>query len=118
MDTQEHLSDQREKIDEIDQKILQLLKERNQVAQDVVRKKVDKQLPIFVAEREKAKTRHFRERAEALDLDPEWAEDFLRLIMYSSRASQSSEPFQRSIPAPNRILLDGTGGGICGLTSV
>jgi len=112
MDTQEHLSDQREKIDEIDQKILQLLKERNQVAQDVVRKKVDKQLPIFVAEREKAKTRHFRERAEALDLDPEWAEDFLRMIMSSSRASQSSETFPRSTPEPKRILFVGGEGGM------
>ncbi len=112
MKNQDQLKSQREKIDEIDEKILDLLKERNQVARDVVRKKIKSQLPIFVAARELEKTRAFRNKAESRGLDPYWAEDFLRMIMSSSRASQSNQTFPRSTEEPKHILFIGGEGGM------
>lgn len=112
MKNQDQLKTQRVKIDEIDRKILDLLKERNEVSRDVVRKKVKSQLPIFVEKREQQKTEAFRKEAESRGLDPEWAEDFLRMIMSSSRASQSNITFPRSTDHPMNILFIGGEGGM------
>jgi len=112
MAEREALHNQRKKIDNIDEQILDLLKKRSEVSQDVVRKKIEKQLPIFVANRELEKTRDFREKAVLRGLDPEWAEDFLRMIMAASRASQSSETFPRSTDRPMHILFAGGEGGM------
>lgn len=112
MENKDLLKNQRLQIDEIDEKILDLLKERNQVSREVVKKKIESQLPIFVAKREYEKTRSFRNKAEKRDLDPEWAEDFLRMIMSSSRASQSNQTFPRSTEEPKHILFIGGEGGM------
>jgi len=111
-DKQQHLEGPRERIDEIDTKILDLLSERNEVVQDVIKTKVQKQLPIFVAKRELAKTKDFRKKAKERNLDPDWAEDFLRMIMSSSRASQSTKKFPRSTDEPKEILIIGGRGGM------
>jgi len=106
------LQKQRKTIDNIDEQILDLLKKRNEISQDVVRKKIEKQLPIFVANREFEKTKVFREKAVSRGLDPEWAEDFLRMIMAASRASQSAETFPRATEVPMHILFVGGEGGM------
>jgi len=106
------LTTQRERIDEIDQKILDLLKERNQVSRDVIQYKINNQLPVFVAAREEEKTERFREMARKRDLDPEWAEDFLRMIMSASRATQSTNTFPRATDEPKNILFVGGEGGM------
>lgn len=112
MSDQEHLKSQRDKIDDIDNRLLDLLRERNEVARDVVRQKVESRLPIFVEKREQEKTHAFRKKAEERGLDPEWAEDFLRMIMSSSRASQSNIQFPRSTSEPKSILIVGGEGGM------
>lgn len=106
------LTAQRERIDEIDQKILDLLKERNRVSREVIEYKIDNQLPVFVAEREEQKTARFRNMAVERDLDPEWAEDFLRMIMSASRATQSTNTFPRATETPKKILFVGGDGGM------
>ncbi len=106
------LSAQRQRIDEIDQKILDLLKERNQVSRDVIEYKIENQLPVFVAEREEEKTDRFRGMAVQRDLDPNWAEDFLRMIMSASRATQSTNTFPRATDSPRKILFVGGDGGM------
>ncbi|MDX1671283.1 MAG: bifunctional chorismate mutase/prephenate dehydrogenase [Balneolaceae bacterium] len=106
------LAPQRERLDLIDRQILDLLSERNNIIKEISRKKVRKKLPIFVASRENEKTKAFRKQAEARDLDPEWAEDFLRMIMSSSRASQSAEEFPRATREPKHILIVGAKGGM------
>lgn len=111
------LTPQRERIDEIDQKILDLLSERNAIVNEVLDKKVKNQLPIFVAERENTKTRSFRKQAEQRGLDPDWSEDFLRMIMSSSRASQSKKEFPRATEEPKHILLVGAKGEMGSLYS-
>mgnify|MGYP000029453847 CR=1 FL=1 len=111
-DDQKELKGPRKRIDEIDEKILDLLSERNQVVQDVIQTKIEKQLPIFVAKREDAKTRSFREMAKKRNLDPDWAEDFLRMIMGASRASQSTNTFPRATDEVKHICIFGGKGSM------
>ena len=54
----------RKRIDEIDEEILDLLAERAKTVQDVIRRKVENKLPVFVPEREEAKSAAFRKLAE------------------------------------------------------
>ena len=112
MSDQKHLSSQRNQIDEIDNQILDLLQQRNRVVQDVIQTKVEKQLPVFVAGREDEKTKAFREKAAERGIDPDWAEDFLRMVMASSRAAQSAKTFPRSTKEPKHILFVGGEGGM------
>ena len=106
------LGPQRNRLDQIDEQILELLSERNKIIHKVIEKKIDNQLPIFAPKREDEKTVAFRQMAEEHDLDPDWAEDFLRMIMASSRASQSSKEFPRATTKPKNILIVGIKGGM------
>lgn len=106
------LGPQRSRLDQIDEKILELLSERNEIVHKVIEKKIDNQLPIFAPKRENEKTVAFRAMAEEHDLDPDWAEDFLRMIMASSRASQSSNQFPRATQEAKNILIVGARGGM------
>lgn len=112
MSNKPDLTPQRERIDEIDEKILDLLKERNRVSREVIEFKIKNQLPVFVAEREEQKTDRFRRMAVDRDLDPDWAEDFLRMIMSASRATQSNNTFPRATESPKKILFVGGDGGM------
>lgn len=114
---EQELTPQRNRIDEIDQEILDLLAERTQIVNTVLEKKIKNQLPIFVAHRENAKTESFREQAEQRGLDADWAEDFLRMIMSSSRASQSTKEFPRATEESKNILIVGAKGGMGSLYS-
>lgn len=109
---EQKLTPQRERIDEIDRQILDLLSERKDIVQEVIEKKIENRLPIFAPKREDEKTIAFRKLAKEHDLDPEWAEDFLRMIMSASRASQSTSQFPRSTTEPKDILIVGAKGGM------
>jgi chorismate mutase / prephenate dehydrogenase len=106
------LSAFRERIDEIDEQILDLLQERGEVVKDVLLTKIQKKLPIYVAGREANKIQSFREMAIKRNMDPNWAEDFLRMIMSSSRASQSTSEFPSATTSAKTILILGGGGGM------
>lgn len=106
------LGPQRSRLDQIDSKILDLLSERNKIVHKVIEKKIDNQLPIFAPKREDEKTLAFRKMAEEHNLDPDWAEDFLRMIMASSRASQSAKEFPRATQQAKTILIIGAKGGM------
>jgi chorismate mutase/prephenate dehydrogenase len=112
MPDQKALQAQRKEIDNIDNQILDLLKQRKDVVQDVLKRKVEKQLPVFVAKREDEKTRAFREKAAERGLDPDWAEDFLRMVMAASRAAQSAYTFPRATTEAKHILFVGGEGGM------
>jgi len=106
------LENARKRIDSIDKQILDLLQERNQTVKNVIKTKIQNKLPIFVSDREEEKVKRFRGQAEKHGLDPEWAEDFLRMIMSSSRASQSKGNFPRATDEAKTILIVGGGGGM------
>jgi len=112
MPDKEVLKQHRIDIDRIDEQILDLLQKRNEISRDVIKRKIEKQLPVFVANREIEKARSFRAKAVERNLDPGWAEDFLRMIMAASRASQSAESFPCSTNKPMNILFVGGEGGM------
>jgi len=110
--SEQSLSVFRERIDEIDEQILDLLRERSEVVKGVLLTKIEKKLPIYVAGREANKIQSFREMAIKRDMDPDWAEDFLRMIMSSSRASQSASEFPSATASSKTVLIIGGGGGM------
>ena len=61
---------------------------------------------------EQEKTAAFKELARERGIDPAWAEDFLRLIMGSSRQRQSEAAFPCSTPEPKHIIYIGGDGGM------
>ena len=106
------LQDSRKRIDEIDEQILDLLAERAKTVQQVIKTKVENQLPVFVPQREQEKSQAFKALAAERGIKPEWAEDFLRLIMSSSRDSQSQAKFPIATEEPKHILYIGGEGGM------
>ena len=70
------LESPRKRIDEIDEQILDLLSERGDIVRDVIKRKVENQLPVFVPAREEEKTEAFKKLARTKGIDPDWAEDF------------------------------------------
>lgn len=106
------LESPRKRIDEIDEQILDLLSERGEIVRDVIRTKVEKQLPVFVPKREDEKSQAFKELARTKGIDPDWAEDFLRMIMTASRATQSQEKFPIATEEPKHMLFVGGEGGM------
>jgi chorismate mutase/prephenate dehydrogenase len=106
------LGELRARLDALDERILDLLVERNAVVREVSAAKVKGALPIFVPEREVDKAASFSRRAAERGLDPEWAEDFLRMVMSASRASQSVDRFPCATPEPRTLLLVGGHGGM------
>lgn len=111
------LNHQRVRIDEIDQQLLDLLAERNDIVEEVTEKKIANRLPVFAPQREDEKTDAFRDKAVQRGLDPDWAEDFLRMIMSASRASQSTSTFPRSTEEAKQVLMVGAKGGMGSLYS-
>lgn len=111
-DRYKDLESPRKRIDEIDEQILDLLSERSGIVKDVIRRKVENQLPVFVPKREEEKTESFKAKAKDKGIDPEWAEDFLRMIMTASRATQSNEKFPMATSEPRKILFVGGEGGM------
>ncbi len=107
------LADQRRQIDAIDEKLLKLLGERNGLAAEVLETKIASGLPIFVPEREDEKIAAFRHTAKSQGLDPEWAEDFLRMVMSSSRERQSQADFPQCKGGSRTIVIIG-GDGLMG----
>lgn len=106
------LSEARLKIDAIDTQILDLLQQRNQVSKEILETKIKNKLPIFVSKREEEKVQDFRAKAAQRGLNEDWAEDFLRMIMSSSRASQSTTTFPSSTASAKTILIIGGKGGM------
>lgn len=102
----------RVRIDEIDNQILALLQERGEVVRQISATKLEHGLPVFVPAREGRKVDAFREKALERGLDPEWAEDFLRMMMSASRESQSALSFPRATPEARTVLLVGGEGSM------
>lgn len=101
------LAASRARLDEVDGRLLDLLAERGRLVAEVLQTKQREGLPIFVPAREQEKVEAFRAAATTRGLDPDWAEDFLRMIMGASRASQSVGEQPRATSEPRTVLLVG-----------
>ena len=91
MTSAEHktLDELRREIDRLDEMLLEVLAARSARVAAVGALKAAHGIPVFSAARERGKRAAFRHRAEARGLDPDWAEDFLRMVMAAARDAQS-----------------------------
>lgn len=80
----------RKKIDEIDEKILHLLKKRIEVSIRIGRIKREKGLPIRDIEREREKMEQITKKAEELKLDVEFVRSIYKSVIDIS--AQVQEP--------------------------
>lgn len=76
----------RNDIDRIDTNILELLKERMEVANDIAEYKLNHNQSITDAARENSKLKTLRQKAKALGLPPSYISDVYRLIMSNTCA--------------------------------
>ncbi|MCS7125213.1 MAG: chorismate mutase [Candidatus Bathyarchaeota archaeon] len=80
----------RQKIDEIDEKILLLLKERIEISKKIGEEKRKRGIPLRDLERENEKYRQIAEKASKLKLDPEEVKKVYREIIDMSVHAQES----------------------------
>ncbi|MHA1777189.1 MAG: hypothetical protein DRO88_03420 [Promethearchaeia archaeon] len=72
----------RDSIEEIDEKIIQLLRQRLNLVPEIVSIKQKEHIPIFHPEREQALFEKYHELAQEYGLDPEFIHDiFARIII-------------------------------------
>jgi chorismate mutase len=84
----EKIAELRQKIDEIDEKILLLLKERFEIAKEIGLEKRKRGMPLRDFERENAKYKEIMEKALKLKLDPEAVREVYRKIIDMSVHAQ------------------------------
>jgi len=107
------LSKLRDKIDAVDQQIIDLLAERLGLVGEVGEVKTEHGLPIYVPEREAAMLAKRRAEAESKGVPADLIEDILRRTMRESYASENETGFKTVNPDMKRIVIIG-GNGLLG----
>lgn len=85
---QDRIDKLREQIDEINQRLLLLISERQDVSVAIGAIKVEHGLPLYSEARESELLDTFRQDAARLDIDPDYVEDLMRVVLEHSRAAQ------------------------------
>lgn len=78
----------RRQIDEINQRILTLIAQRQEVSVAIGALKVSHGLPLYSEDREAELLESFRDDAIRMDLDPNYVEELMRVVLEHSRAAQ------------------------------
>jgi len=91
MDQSDELKEFRKKIDEIDNKILELLSERIEVVKRVKKYKQKKNLPITDRNREKIIFEKLGEKAQEFDLDTNSFKEIFEAIISHSKKIQKRD---------------------------
>ena len=100
----------RDKIDDVDQKLVDLLAQRLALVAEVGEIKSEHGLPIYVPEREIAMLEKRREEAEEKGVPGDLIEDVLRRVMRESYASEKDSGFKTVKPDLGRIVVIGGAG--------
>lgn len=85
---QDQIDELRRQIDEINQRLLLLISERQDVSVAIGAIKVEHGLPLYSEVRESELLATFRDDAERLDIDPDYVEELMRVVLEHSRAAQ------------------------------
>ena len=85
---QERIDELRGDIDRINQRLLALIAERQEVSVAIGALKVAHGLPLYSEEREAELLGKFREDALRMDIDPDYVEELMRVVLEHSRAAQ------------------------------
>lgn len=86
--SQDRIDELRERIDEINERLLSLISERQDVSVAIGAIKAELGLPLYSEDREADLLARFRRDAERLDIDPEYVEELMRVVLEHSRAAQ------------------------------
>ncbi len=112
MNKENSLAELRQRIDELDHQLIELLARRQQVVTEVVSYKREHQLPVCHPAREADLLDDRRRRARAAGLDPDCIEEIFRNIMRHSRTTQTREISRIGVRPGARVLLVGGGGAM------
>ena len=102
----------REQIEGIDRRIVELLKDRQAVVEEVVAFKKASHLPVYHPAREENLISDLRSQAAAQGLDPDFVEDLYRRIIRQSRVTQAARLSRRGVRPGAQILVVGGGGSM------
>jgi 3-deoxy-7-phosphoheptulonate synthase len=78
----------RDEIDRIDRQLVKLLAARQASSVEIARRKADRDLQIYAPDREAELIAEAREDAAALDIDPDYAEELMALVLRYSKEAQ------------------------------
>jgi chorismate mutase/prephenate dehydrogenase len=85
---EERIDELRGEIDRINQRLLALIAERQDVSVAIGALKSSHGLPLYSEEREAELLETFRQDAFRMDLDPDYVEELMRVVLEHSRAAQ------------------------------
>ncbi|NBI42249.1 bifunctional chorismate mutase/prephenate dehydrogenase [[Haemophilus] felis] len=111
----EGLTQLRQQIDETDQALLNLLKQRLSLVKQVGEVKHQQGLPIYAPEREAQMLQARREEAEKMGISADLIEDILRRVMRESYIRENQFGFKTTNPAIRKIVIVGGNGKLGGL---
>ncbi len=106
-DDMQQLGGYREKIDEIDHRILELLAGRQKQVDRIVAVKKKHKLPVYHPAREEDMISARRSHASAAGLDPDFVEEIYRIIMRRSRIEQSGKMARKGVRPGAAVLIVG-----------
>jgi chorismate mutase-like protein len=84
----ERIDELRGEIDRINQRLLMLIAERQHVSVAIGALKAAYGLALYSQEREAELLKTFREDAVRMDIDPDYVEELMRVVLEHSRAAQ------------------------------
>lgn len=106
-DSDKALNDIRKKIDDIDEKIVSLLAERQDIVKEIIDLKKANNIPVYHPAREEDLISRRRLQSADNGLDPDYIEEVYRTILRSSRKEQSTEIAVKGIRPGATILIVG-----------
>jgi len=108
----EQLNCLRNQIDELDHQLVELLARRQEVVEEVVAFKKERQLSVYHPAREADMIDARRQHGRKVGLDADYLEEIFRNIMRYSRSTQTAEISRVGVKPDAEILIVGGGGGM------
>jgi len=109
--TDKILNGLRDRIDDVDSQLINLLKLRNELTSQVGEVKSQTGMPIYVPRRESEMIAARRQQAKSIGLSPDLAEDVLRRVIRDSYLSQHSN-YRCINPSINKVVIIGGAGAL------
>ncbi len=107
-----HLNCLRDQIDDLDHQLVELLARRQEVVEEVVAFKKERQLSVYHPAREADMIDARRRHGRQVGLDADYLEEIFRNIMRYSRSVQTAEISRVGVKPGAEILIVGGGGGM------
>jgi chorismate mutase/prephenate dehydrogenase len=110
----EPLEEHRQRIDRIDQRLVDLLAERQRVVEQIAELKKANHLPVYHPAREENLISQRRKQGEAVGMDPDSVDELFRCILRQSRGKQSARLTRRIVRPGASVLMVGGRGSMGG----